>query len=344
MYGNSHITPVRSAANVIRNVGLNLAVPIGRVNVLTTKIFSAVIRSMGVEPSDPSQLVLSQIGYLPPFNIEFRPFSEYQAGNQLHFVLMVTAGVFCLWNRKQFSRDVLLFALGIAGSFVLYATLLRWSPWNARYQLPVFVLGAVLSAIVVVRIAPRWTTAVAAVLLLLGVALSVKNSSRALIDRRYSVITSPRDRTYFFDHHWDSADSFIQAAKAVSGKSCDSIGIDANENHFEYPMMALLNQDGRQRRISYVGVHNATVAYKHSDQTSPCTVVCLGCALKKEQEQYQKQFRSMETFGDILVFSDPVPADTISAIAPTLPGMQKRQPSQPQVERTIAAVREEMRP
>jgi hypothetical protein len=274
-------------------------------------------------------VVQSQAGYLPPFDIEFRPFSEYQAGNQLHFILLAAAGVLCLWKRKEFSRDTILFAFGIAGSFVLYATLLRWSPWNARYQLPVFVLGAALSAIVLVRVTHRWTTAVATVLLLLGVALSVKNSSRPLVDRQYSVITSPRERTYFFDHHWDSADSFIQAATAASGKSCDSIGIDANENHFEYPMMALLNRDGRQRHISYVGVHNSTIAYQHPDQVAPCEVVCLGCALKKEQKQYQTQFKSMETFGDILVFSEPVSVGTISAVAPILPVTQKAQPFQP---------------
>jgi hypothetical protein len=329
MYGNRHITPTRSAANVLRNVALNLAVPVGKVNRITAKAFSVAIHALGVDPSDPSQLVLSQAGYLPPFNIDFRPFSETQAGNQLHFILLAAAGILCLWKRKEFKRDTILFAFGIAGSFVLYATLLRWSPWNARYQLPVFVLGAAFSAIVLVRITPRWTPAVAACLLLLGLALSVKNSSRPLVDRQYSVITSPRERTYFFDHHWDSADSFIQAAKAASGKTCDSIGIDANENHFEYPMMALLNRDGHPRTISYVGVHNSTIVYRQHSQPEPCTVVCLNCAFKAETERYQKEFKSTETFGDILVFSDPVPTGTISAFTPILPVMQKAQPFQP---------------
>ena len=325
MYGNRHITLTRSAANVLRNVALNLAVPVGKVNGLTTKAFSAAIHALGVDPSDPSQLVLSQAGYLPPFNIDFRPFSETQAGNQLHFILLIATGVLCLWKRKEFSRETLLFAFGIAGSFVLYATLLRWSPWNARYQLPVFVLGAAFSAIVLVRITPRWTSAVAACVLLLGLALSIKNSSRPMIDRQYSVITSPRERTYFFDHHWDSADSFIQAAKAASGKTCESIGIDANENHFEYPLMALLNRDGHLRTISYVGVHNSTIAYERHGRVAPCTAVCLSCALKPEEEQYRKQFKTMETFGDILVFSDPV-STAMSAVALNLPVTQKAQP------------------
>ncbi len=299
---------------MIRSVGLNLAVPSRKVNAVTVKVFSAAIRALGVDPNDPSQLVLSQLGYLPPFNIEFHPFSETQSGNQLHFALLIVAGVLCFWKRKSFDRQMVLFALGIAGSFLLYATLLRWSPWNARYQLPVFVLGAVFSAIVLAKVAPRWTVGVASLFLLVALGLSVRNTSRPLIDRKYSVVTSPRERTYFFDNHWFYADSFIEAAKAAADDDCTSVGIDANEMHFEYPMMALVNRDGRQRRLSYVGVNNSTLAYRQESATEPCTVVCLNCALNHEKDQFQDRFKSAKTFGDILVFTGLRNSSTTTAI------------------------------
>jgi hypothetical protein len=93
-------------------------------------------------------------------------------------------------------------------------------------------------------------------------------------------------------------------------------------------MMALLNRDGRQRRISCVGVHNSTIAYKRPGQVLPCTVVCLNCALKPEKEWYQKQFKSMETFGDILVFSDPVPNDPMKAVRAVYPSLSITQKAQ----------------
>lgn len=305
MFSNRHITFNRSLANVIRSVGLNLATPVGRVNALTVNVSSSAIRALGVDPSDPSQLVLSQLGYLPPFNIEFHPFSETQSGNQLHFLLLVAAGVLCFWKWRGFSRDLLWFAVGVAGSFVLYATLLRWSPWNARYQLPVFVLGAVVSALVMEKLLPRWSVAIAALLLFVAAMLAVRNTSRPLLDRRYSIVTSSRVETYFFDNHWFYADSFLKAADAAAAKSCNEIGIDANEMHFEYPMMALVNRDGKRRRLTYVSVNNPTTAYSEKDAIPPCTVICLECAEKQESQQLQKQYRKVETFGGMLVFSEP---------------------------------------
>jgi 4-amino-4-deoxy-L-arabinose transferase-like glycosyltransferase len=305
MYGNGHITPARSLANVIRSVDLHLATPVRQVNALTVKASSSVIRTLGVDPSDPSQLVLSQLGYLPPFNIEFHPFSETQSGNQLHFALLMLALILCLWKWRSINKDILLFGLGIAGSFILYASLLRWSPWNARYQLPIFVLAAVFTAVVLGKFIPRWITAISICLLLIAAVLDMRIMSRPLIDRKYSIMTSPRERTYLFDNHWFYADSYIQTADAVERKECNSIGIDANVLHYEYPMMALVNLDGKQRKLSYVAVHNSTARYKQASVPEPCVVICLDCAASKEKEQFQQQFQTMETYGGMLVFSNP---------------------------------------
>lgn len=303
LYGNAHLTPTRTVANVIRNVALNLAVPSGKMNGITVKVFSKAISALGVDPNDYYQLVHAQSGELPPFNVEFRPFSETQSGNQLHFLVLLGAGVLCLWKWRSFDRSVVLLGCGIVGSFVLYAMLLRWSPWNARYQLPVFVVGAAFSAVVLMRMLPKIAPTIAVAMLLLACVIADMNSSRPLLGRSYSVIKDSRDKTYFFDHHFEFADSFIDAAKAAVGKDCNSIGIDGNLMHFEYPMMALLNKDGKQRRLTYVSVKNPTAEYK-TDAAAPCTVVCLNCAHSQEKlEEYQGQFQSAETYGDIMVFA-----------------------------------------
>jgi len=306
MFGNGHITPARSLANVIRNVGLHLATPSQRINAFTTNALSALIRAVGVDPNDYYQLVRGQSGRFIPFNIEWRLTSEIQAGNQIHFLLFLAAAILCIWKGPAFNRDVPLFAVGIACSFVLYATLLRWAPYNARYQLPVFVLGAAFIAIVLPRVWPGSViVTIEWLLLLLAIPLAVKNGTRPLIDRTPSIVTTPRERTYFFDFHRDYTDSFIQAARAAAAKDCRSIGIDANQMHFEYPMMALVNRDGQQRQLSYVSVHNPTASYKQPLVADPCVVICLGCAHTPQKwQEYQKQFKTVETYGDILVFSD----------------------------------------
>ena len=326
MFGNGHITPARSVANVIRNVGLNLTVPSERVNMMTTRVLSASIRALGVDPNDYYQLIRGQSGRYIPFALEWRLTSEIQDGNQVQFLLLIAAAVLCVWKRQSFNRDVFLLGLGIVGSFILYATLLRWAPYNGRYQLPVFVVGSAFTATVLARVLPRWTTQVAAALpLLIALPISVRNGIRPLVDRTASIVTTPRERIYFYDFHRQYTDSFIQAAGAARANGCRSIGIDANLLHYEYPMMALVNKDGGQRQLSYVSVNNPTAAYKQPTVAEPCTVICLGCTQSQQKRDvYQAQFLNVEQYGDILVFTRPntSPRDTSSAAAQTAKPLQ----------------------
>ncbi|MBV8438144.1 MAG: glycosyltransferase family 39 protein [Silvibacterium sp.] len=306
MFGNGHITPARSMANVLRNIALNLTVPSERVNGMTTQAFSAAIRALGVDPNDEYQLLRGQSGRSIQFGLEWRLTSEIQDGNQIQFLLLIAAGVLCVWKRRSFDKSVFLLGIGIVGSFVLFATLLRWQPYDGRYQLPVFVVGAAFTATVLARVLPVWTTQAAAALpLLIALPVSVRNGIRPLVDRTASIVTTPREQIYFYDFHRQYTDSFIQAAKAARQNDCRSIGIDANLLHYEYPMMALVNEDGGQRQLSYVSVNNPTAAYKQTTVAEPCTVICLGCAQSQQKrEEYQAQFQNVEPFGDILVFSD----------------------------------------
>lgn len=336
MYGNGHITAARSVANILRNVALNMAVPSNKVNSATTKGISAIIRALGVDPNDHYQMVHSQSGPLPPFNVAWRPASETQGGNQGHFLLCVAAFILFLIYWRNFDRNMAIFAVGIICSFLLYATLLRWSPWNARYQLPVFVLGSAFSAVVLVRVLqPRVVAAITCLMLVLALPLTVLNSSRPLIGRYYNLITLPRDESYFFDNHRPYASFFIQAAHAVASKDCRSIGLDAGRLHFEYPMMALIERDVRSYskqeheplRFSYVAVKNSTLAYKNTATPDPCIVVCLGCSQASSQLQTEDatRFNTTEAFGDILVYSDPVFSQTpkLTQISQPVEGQRK---------------------
>lgn len=315
MFGNGHITPARSMANILRNVALNLTVPVDRVNRMTTQVVSGAIKALGVDPNDYYQLIRAQSGRYIPFGLEWRLTSEIQDANQLQFLLLIAAGILCIWKRRSFDKSIFLLGVGIVGSFILYATLLRWAPFNGRYQLPVFVVGAAFTAVVLARALPAWSTQAAAALpLLIALLISVRNGSRPLIDSTASVLTTPRQRIYFFDFHKDYTDSFIQAANAARASDCRSIGIDANLLHFEYPMMALVNEDGRQRQLSYVAVDNPTAAYKQKDVAKPCTVICLGCTQSQQKrEEYQAQFQSVGSYGDILVFTHSSPGTNSAA-------------------------------
>ena len=309
MFRTDRVTPPLAAANVIRNIALHEGMPDERANKFASRISSRLIRSLGVDPNDPGQIVASQLGFTPKFSVRFNPRNEVLSEDPIHLFLFLVAGALFFAYRRRIGRETGWFGLGVVGAFVMYCALLRWSPWNARYQIPVFILGAVFAAVVLVRILPRWAVnAVSAGVLLIALGLAIANDTRPLITKHGlsgGVLTTPRDQTYFFDSHREIADSWIAAARAARASDCRSIGLDANLLHFEYPMMAMLRSDNVPRRIRYVDVENSSSRYARGSEPPVCMVICLNCLHHPEKlAQYSARLPNTQAFGNVALFSE----------------------------------------
>lgn len=308
MFGTAHVTPAQSMANVVRNLALHAGVPNDRVNSISTRVFSSVIRSIGVDPSDRGQIVASQLGYLPRFAVRFNFRNEVLSEDPIHLALLLLAGLLFLVYRRKIGKDVGWFGLGIMGAFIMYCALLRWSPWNARYQIPVFMLGAAFIAVVLEKTLPKWTAyAAAGLVLFIGLPLALVNDTRPFITRHGlsgGILTTPRDETYFFDSHREVAGSWIAAAKTARASGCRSIGLDANLLHFEYPMMAMLTDDKVPRQIRYVDVENSSAQYAKTSASPICMVVCLDCLHDSGKiARYSVELPKTQSFGTVVLFS-----------------------------------------
>jgi 4-amino-4-deoxy-L-arabinose transferase-like glycosyltransferase len=309
---NTHITPAAIMANMARNVALHAGVPSDRINADVSRVFSGFIRATGIDPNDPRQLNSTSSGNTPRFEVRFHPRYEVLAGDPLPLLLLLLAGVLFLTYRGKIGREVGWLGLGLVGAFVLDSALLRWSEWNARYIIPILVLGAAITAVVLVRVLPRRAVnGIVVLVLLLALPLALMNETRPLITRHGlggSILTTPRDETYFFDFHPGIATSFIAAAGAARATSCRSIGIDASQQHFEYPMMAMLGEDGVARQIRYVGVENSSIQYAQPSAPPVCTVVCLGCLQATEKiAEYAAKLPNVQSFGNMVLFRQPIP-------------------------------------
>jgi len=221
-------------------------------------------------------------------------------------LLLLAAALYALYWRK-FDPKVIWLGLGVVGAFIMFSALIRWGPWNARYHLPLFLLSASFIAAVFARtLSPKWLGVLSCGLLILSLPLALRNSSRPLITRHGlegGVLALPRSTTYFLDQHRELAESFIATARFVKGQSCSSVGIDANRLRFEYPMFALLTEDGRFRNLTYSSVQNSTTRYAPPGEKAPCLVICLGCAHVPEKwEEYRARARESYQFGDQVVF------------------------------------------
>ena len=120
---------------------------------------------------------------------------------------------------------------------------------------------------------------------------------------RGGVLTTPRDETYFFDFHREIAGSFIAAAAAARASGCRTIGIDATQLHYEYPIMALLNQDGVFRHIRYVGVENSSVRYAQRSAPPVCTGICPQCLHSPRKiAKYSANLPKIQSFKKLVLF------------------------------------------
>jgi 4-amino-4-deoxy-L-arabinose transferase-like glycosyltransferase len=310
MFANAHITPARTLASVARYLALNVSTPSSHLNDLLTRIFSRFMLALGVNPSDPGQIFCSQNGNCIPFSVHFEPKYEYYSGNQLQLFLFLLAGVLYLVNFRKMRPAAGWFALGLVGSFTMYSAMLRWSPWSARYQLPLFVVAGAFIAVVLSQTLPR--RALATVLfipLMIALPLALMNEARPLLKlhpRGLGILAMQRDQTYFLDRHQDKTDSFIAASKATASLRCRSIGLDAKLLHFDYPVLALISEDKQPRTFSYVAVDNSTEKFRSAQVPPPCAIVCLGCAhVAQKWELYQGQGFQGDIFGDVVVFHEP---------------------------------------
>jgi hypothetical protein len=188
-----------------------------------------------------------------------------------------------------------------------------------RLQLPMFVLGAALIGLVMERyFSRRAANVIAGALVTMGLVFAASNRIRSLVPwSRVSDVYHPREELYFSDEHKDVAGEYIAAAAAINQTNCKRIAIDSylpdpvirrtSPSFFVYPMLALIHADGRERRIWYSGVRNATIRYRAKmTQEKACAVICLDCAgVREKLQEYSAEGTGARTFGRNIVFSAP---------------------------------------
>jgi hypothetical protein len=95
--------------------------------------------------------------------------AEERAGNPWHLLLMVWAGIACVGvPALRRSRPLLSYLVALVAAFALFCAVLRWQPWGARLQLPLFVLSSPLCGVVLARILRRRAAAWLAMFLLIA--------------------------------------------------------------------------------------------------------------------------------------------------------------------------------
>ena len=305
------ITPRETLAEILRNASIHVVTPSERVNAAIDSGFHVAIRKIGVNPDDPAQIYLKD-----PFHSNHFSLHEVHAGNPLHFLLITISIGIVLWKAlKAGDSRAGWYAAGIMLSLIMFSAMIRWTEWSSRYQLPYFIVGAPLVALVLDRYASkRQSTAVATVLLIVAIPFAFSNRIRSLISwSKVENVYHPRSMQYFLDSHNAIAAANIEAAKFVNQLPCNRIAIDSYlenpvlaltpRSMYVYPMIAMIHGDGGSRLVWYTGVQNDTTRFR--DDRKPCAVVCFECRnVSMKWEEYSKVGGRASVFDYIVVFSD----------------------------------------
>ncbi len=304
------------AANVVRNVALHLTVS-EKVDRVGGQIASEIMRFFGADPDDPDFLWHSspEAPAFDHFRTNAPSRDEVLTGNPLHLLLILIAWLLAFGFRSETDRNVVIYGLGLLGSFLLFSALLRWEPWNARYQLAFFALGAALVGVVIpARLGHTAATALSVVLILAALPYALSNDLRPLLSSQLrssrffrdplagSIWRSSREDLYFTDLHRNLARSYQNIGSEVLRSGCGDVGIDDSLEQYDYPVMAFLGVAEGRERIRYMGVFNSSLTYA-TRSSNTCAVICFACARVPEKwSEYRTFGNRVSIFGDGAVF------------------------------------------
>jgi hypothetical protein len=275
---NDVISPSSILSNITRNIGLHLGTPSWRVNSGINDTIEKFHQFLNIDINDPRTTDPTRKFQVPQPSLQLH---EDYAGNLLHLSLILGAGfLFFISKEIRRSRVLLSYLVCLLSGFLLFCALVKWFPYNSRYQLPLFVLaspfvGAVLSK----TLNKKVNVTIAFALLVAALPWVLLNRSRSLLGLlgNPSVWNHSRSEEYF-NNRPDVRDAYLKAAYFLKSNKCGQIGLDIGyANDWEYPFWALLNPAAKHAiRIEHVHVKNESGAMSllpKFRRFSPCEII-----------------------------------------------------------------------
>jgi hypothetical protein len=295
------------ASNVIRNAGLHLQAPSWRANALILAGITSAHGWLRLDVTDPRT---SLGGGRLEFDVPKPRFHEDLAGNGLHFVLLVLSLALALiWRTREDGGRVRGYALALVVGFGLFCAYLKWQPWGSRLQLPLFVLGSALIAVIASR--PAGTTParlIAGGLCLAALPWLLLNETRPLVGQA-TVLNTSRVDLYFLSRP-AVAGAYQSAALRVRQTRCREVGLALGLDDWEYPFWVLLDSHSAQgRSLTHVLPRSQSSTDgrpAHTAASVPCALIALDSARNVNWAAIDRAYVEKWRATPVTVFSGPV--------------------------------------
>lgn len=133
------------ASNIIRHASLHAGVPSIKINNISENGIRFTHSFLGISADDP------RTTFARKFNIGFS-LHEDSAGNLAHLVLIIACAlVFFMRRRQKNEQNLANYCFATIAAYLLFCFFLKWTPWQSRLHLPLFVLWSPFAAIVLSR-------------------------------------------------------------------------------------------------------------------------------------------------------------------------------------------------
>jgi hypothetical protein len=260
-------------SNIVRNTAIHMGMPLSLINSTLERAVADLHKVIGISQNDPRTT-----WFHTRFRVHQLAFFEYTDGNFLHLFLIIASAVYLLYRPARKWR-VIIYALCLLVAFLAFCFYLKWQPWSARLQLPLFVLYAAVLGKAGAEIRPGWVAGAITMVVLLGALPWVfLNQSRPLIGDQ-NILATDRTSLYFRNQPSDEA-HYVAAVHFVaeSLKQCRQVGISLRANDPEYALWVLLQRSlGKDVWIESVNVSNiSSQAAGGSPGVPPCAVLTVG--------------------------------------------------------------------
>jgi hypothetical protein len=180
-------------------------------------------------------------------------------GNPVHLIILLVCGVSLLASpelRKR--RDLLVYSACVLAAFLAFSCYIKWSPWNARVHMSVFVLaGAVAAVVLEDRLRPPATVVVAVGLLLLGLPWVLGCKQRPVLGKA-NIFNSSRDSSYFNEPFQKFEQHYFNARQRLQGRTFARVGIIVGNQSWEYMWWVFLRQLNPAVVIQHVNVEDVS--------------------------------------------------------------------------------------
>ncbi|GAP13797.1 hypothetical protein LARV_01552 [Longilinea arvoryzae] len=251
--------PLGAAAlysNTLRNAAQQLAMPVGKINVLIQAAVQKLHAWVGLDVNEPG--FTHTPGDNAGFMVKYSNKNEELAGSPLDFGLIFLALGFAVFARKK-NALAIFFGAVLVAAFLLYSFFFNWQTWGNRLFLPLYVAGTVLVGGWLERW--HWAGRGLAAIVLLAVALPALflNTSRPVLawqkapQTPFSVFTASRGYLQFVNSP-EQYNAWISLSEELKQRApqCAQVGYWLGPGQAEYALWTLLSPTAKERRLEFI--------------------------------------------------------------------------------------------